>query len=94
MERRKAREVKVGSVVIGGNADIPVQSMTNIPAHDFEGTVSQLLRLQKAGGDIARIAVPEESVAEVFSYAKNNGVTMPLVADIHFDYKIALAALK
>ncbi|MBR5633032.1 MAG: flavodoxin-dependent (E)-4-hydroxy-3-methylbut-2-enyl-diphosphate synthase [Clostridia bacterium] len=94
MERRKTREVKVGSIIIGGTADIPVQSMTNIPAHDFEGTVAQLLRLQKAGCDIARIAVPEESVAEVFGYAKKNGVTMPLVADIHFDYKIALAALR
>ena len=94
MERRNTREVKVGSVLIGGKAEIPVQSMTNIPAHDFEGTAAQLIRLQNAGCDIARVAVPDESVAEVFSYAKKNGVIMPLVADIHFDYKIALAALK
>ncbi len=94
MERRKTREVRVGSIIIGGNSRIPVQSMTNISAGDFEGTTHQLLRLQRAGCDIARIAVPEEKIAEVFTYAKGLGVTMPLVADIHFDYKIALAALR
>ena len=94
MERRNTRKVKVGSLYIGGDADVTVQSMTNVPASDFEGTLAQLKRLEKVGCDIARIAVPEESVAEVFTYAKTNGIHMPLVADIHFDYKIALAALR
>ncbi len=94
MERRISREVRVGGVVIGGNAPVSVQSMTNIPASDFEGTLKQLQTLEAAGCDIARIAVPEESLAEVFRYAKAGGVNIPLVADIHFDYKIALAALR
>ncbi len=94
MTRRKTRRIMVGGVAIGSDAPIPVQSMTNIPAHDFEGTVSQLLRLEKAGCDIVRIAVPKEECAEIFTYAKDHGVKLPLVADIHFDYKIALAALR
>ena len=94
MKRRITTPVNVGGVIIGGDAHIPVQSMTNVPAHDFEGTVAQLLRLEKAGCDVARIAVPDEATAEIFTYAKSKGVSIPLVADIHFDYKIALAALK
>ncbi|MBR6807788.1 MAG: flavodoxin-dependent (E)-4-hydroxy-3-methylbut-2-enyl-diphosphate synthase [Clostridia bacterium] len=94
MDRRKTRQIKVGGVSIGSDSPISLQSMTNIPAHDFEGTTRQLTRLEKAGCDIARIAVPREDCAAIFTYAKSHGVTIPLVADIHFDYKIALASLK
>lgn len=94
MNRRETRKINVGGVVIGGNSMISVQSMTNVPADDFEGTVAQLHRLEKAGCDIARIAVPRVECAEIFTYAKEHGVKLPLVADIHFDYKIALAAIK
>jgi len=94
MNRRESRKINVGGITIGGNSMISVQSMTNVPADDFEGTVAQLYRLEKAGCDIARIAVPRTECAEIFTYAKEHGVKLPLVADIHFDYKIALAALK
>lgn len=89
----KTREVKVGSVVIGGTAPVCVQSMTNTDTMDHEATIAQLMSLQEAGCDIARLAVPCEEAAEIFAVAKSAGVKMPLVADIHFDYKIALAAV-
>ena len=91
--RTKTREVKVGSVVIGGTAPVSVQSMTNKDPMDQTATVNQLLDLQNAGCDIARMAIPTEDAAGIFSVAKSAGITMPLVADIHFDYKIALAAV-
>ena len=94
MTRRKTRQITVGNVKIGSESPIPVQSMTNISAEDFEGTTAQLFRLEKAGCDIGRIAVPREECSGIFTYAKKHGVSIPLVADIHFDYKIALAALK
>ncbi len=91
--RRTTREVKVGSVVIGGTAPVCVQSMTNTDTLDFAATVSQLKRLEAAGCTIARLAVPTEEAAGVFAAAKVEGIKMPLVADIHFDYKIALASV-
>lgn len=91
---RQSKEVKIGSVAIGGTAPVCVQSMTNTDTMDFEATTAQLLALERAGCAIARIAVPKIEAAEVFSYAKSNGVEIPLVADIHFDYRIALAAVK
>lgn len=94
MERKITRTVKAGNVLIGGGNPIPVQSMTNTPAEDFEATARQMLSLQQAGCEIIRAAAPTEAAAEVFAYAKKAGVTIPMVADIHFDYKIALAALR
>ena len=94
MKRRITRAVKVGSVTIGGNAPVSVQSMTNVAAADFEGTVRQLKALENAGCSIARIAVPDTECAKVFTYASEQGVSIPLVADIHFDYKIALEAVR
>ncbi len=94
MERRITKKVQVGNVIIGGGAPVSVQSMTNTPAENFEATVNQMLSLQQVGCDIIRAAAPNEAATEVFSRAKKAGVTVPLVADIHFDYKIALAALK
>ncbi len=94
MERRKTRTVTVGNVKIGGSSYVSVQSMTNAPAEDFEKTVRQLKALENCGCDIARIAIPKIECADVFKFARENGVKLPLVADIHFDYKIALAAVK
>lgn len=92
--RRATKKIKVGSLYIGGDSDISVQSMTNRPAADLEGTLAQTRELEAAGCDIIRLAVPDENAAPVFSYLKKNGIAAPLVADIHFDYKIALAAIK
>lgn len=91
--RRITRKIKVGNRYIGGDSDISVQSMTNRPAKDFAGTLEQAKSLSDAGCDIIRMAVPDEDAAPVFTYLKNGGITVPLVADIHFDYKIALAAI-
>jgi (E)-4-hydroxy-3-methylbut-2-enyl-diphosphate synthase len=70
MKRKITKSIYVRGLAIGGGNEIPVQSMTNVPAHDFNGTVSQLLRLERSGCDIARIAVPKEEYAEIFTYAK------------------------
>ena len=92
--RRVSRQINVGGVLLGGDSPVSVQSMTNVPAHDFGGTAAQVLRLQSAGCDIVRIAVPDIEAAGVFRAVREAGATVPLVADIHFDYKIALAALE
>jgi len=94
MRRHPTRTVKAGSVTIGGQSPVTLQSMTNVPAADFAGTTAQILRLQEAGCEIVRMAVPTAEDAAVFAYAKAHGCTVPLVADIHFDYRIALASLK
>lgn len=93
-ERRKSRQVRAGEIFIGGGAGITVQSMTNAPAHDFEGQAAQIFSLEAAGCDIVRLAVPDEEAAGVFPYLRECGVKIPLVADIHFDYKIALACVR
>lgn len=89
MDRRTSKQVLVGGVAIGGGSPITVQSMLNLPAHDIAGSVEQAKRLQACGCDIIRTAVPDmESVALVA--ALKEAVTVPIVADIHFDYKLAL----
>ena len=92
--RRKSREIKVGGVGIGGNNPISVQSMTNTDPHDKAATLSQVSRLAEAGCDIVRLAIPDIDAADTIRYIKKSGVKVPLVADIHFDYRIALAALE
>jgi len=94
MQRHNTKEVRVGDIIIGGEAPISIQSMTNAPAADFAGTTEQILKLQTGGCDIIRMAVPTVEDAAIFSYAKEHGCKIPMVADIHFDYKIALAAIK
>ena len=89
-----SRVVSTRGVKIGGGNPITVQSMTNTSALDFDGTVAQMMGLQEEGCDIVRLAVPTEECAQVFRIAKERGVTIPIVADIHFDYKITLAAVK
>ncbi len=94
MERKITKKIRIGDTVIGGGSPVLVQSMTNRAPEDFEGTVSQLLALEKAGCDIARISAPTEESTGVFGYAREHGVKLPLVADIHFDYRIALRAVE
>lgn len=90
IKRRKSRQIKVGDVLVGGDAPISVQSMTNTETTDVEATVGQIRRLEDAGVDIVRVSVPSMDAAEAFGEIKKQ-VRVPLVADIHFDYKIALA---
>ena len=92
--RRVSTEIKVGKVAIGGNSKISIQSMTNTDTHDVEATFRQIKELEACGCDIVRLAVPDVLAARTFSELKRRGVTVPLVADIHFDYKIALAAIE
>ena len=92
IERRNSKKVKVGNIFIGGDSKITVQSMLNIPAHDVQGNVKQALSLEKAGCEIIRLAVPDmESIGTV--RALKESLSIPVVADIHFDYKLALASL-
>ncbi len=91
--RRKTKGFLVGGVGIGADYKIPIQSMTNTDTHDIEATFNQIRALEEAGCDIVRLAVPDIAAAEAFSALKARGIKIPLVADIHFDYKIALAAL-
>ena len=87
--RRKSREIRIGNVTIGGNHPIAVQSMLNTPAGDAEACVRQALRLQNAGCEIIRTAVPDlECVNTIYKLKEN--LSIPVVADIHFDYRIAL----
>lgn len=92
--RRKTRTITVGGVQIGGTSPITVQSMTNTDTHDVEATYRQILALEAAGCDIVRLAVPDVEAAATFAALKSRGVSIPLVADIHFNYKIALAAIE
>ena len=90
--RRASRAVKVGRVTVGGGAPVSVQSMTNADSHDFAAVAAQTEELVRVGCDIVRIAVPDSDCVGVFEYVKSRGITVPLVADIHFDYKLAVAA--
>jgi (E)-4-hydroxy-3-methylbut-2-enyl-diphosphate synthase len=89
IKRRKSRKIWVGNVPVGGDAPIAVQTMTNTETTDVAATVAQIRRAQDAGADIVRVSVPSMDAAEAFGKIRQQ-VTVPLVADIHFDYKIAL----
>ena len=88
--RRKTKKIQIGRIAIGGDAPIAIQSMTNTDTHDKEATLSQIRALEKLGCDIVRITVPDLEAADTIPYLKQNGVKIPIVADIHFDYKVAL----
>lgn len=92
MQRRKCKTVNVGGVLIGGTAPISVQSMGCVPSHDVEGTVRQAQALRAAGCDILRIAVPDAEAVRLVEAVKS-AVDIPLVADIHFDYRLALESV-
>ena len=94
LSRRKTREIKVGSVGIGGNYPITVQSMTNTDTHDVESTYRQVRELESAGCDIVRLALTDTEAAKTVGYLKDRGISIPIVADIHFDYRIALVAIE
>jgi len=92
-QRRMTKEVRIGSVVIGGNHPIAIQSMTNTKTEDVKATVEQILRLEAAGCEIIRCAVPTTEAAAALSEIKKQ-IHIPLVADIHFDYRLAIAAME
>ncbi|WP_041523399.1 flavodoxin-dependent (E)-4-hydroxy-3-methylbut-2-enyl-diphosphate synthase [Gilvimarinus agarilyticus] len=89
IKRRKSRQIMVGNVAVGGDAPIAVQSMTNTDTHDVAATVEQVNRIHSAGADIVRVSVPTLEAADAFGEIRKQ-VSVPLVADIHFDYRIAL----
>lgn len=89
INRRSSKRIYVGNVPIGDGAPIAVQSMTNTLTTDVDATVNQIKRIQAVGGDLVRVSVPTMEAAEAFKLIKQQ-VTVPLIADIHFDYRIAL----
>ncbi len=88
--RRKTPTLRVGRIAIGGESPIAIQSMTNTDTHDVAATIAQIKALASAGCDIVRITVPDMEAAETVRIIKEQGITTPIVADIHFDYRIAL----
>jgi (E)-4-hydroxy-3-methylbut-2-enyl-diphosphate synthase len=93
MDRMQTKKVRVGSVYVGGDAPVSVQSMTNTDTRDVKSTVDQIKRLEEAGCDIVRCAVPDmEAALAIKDIVKD--IKIPLVADIHFDYRLALEAIK
>ena len=91
--RMNTKEVKIGNKVIGGNHPILIQSMTNTKTEDVDATVAQILELEQAGCDIIRCAVPTMEAAKALGEIKKQ-IHIPLVADIHFDYRLAIAAME
>lgn len=93
MLRQNTKEIRIGDVVIGGNHPVAIQSMTNTKTEDIKGTVEQIHRLEAAGCEIVRCTVPTLEAAEALREIKKN-IQIPLVADIHFDYRMAIAAME
>jgi (E)-4-hydroxy-3-methylbut-2-enyl-diphosphate synthase len=93
ISRKKTRQIHVGNVNIGGGAPISVQSMTNTPTPNVRETVMQIKRLENAGCEIVRVAVPDEASAMAVSRIKRE-ISIPLIADIHFDHRLAVAAIR
>jgi (E)-4-hydroxy-3-methylbut-2-enyl-diphosphate synthase len=93
MTRRIPKPLKVGKVTVGGDAPIVVQSMTKTDTRDITATINQIKELENCGCEIVRVAVPDREAAESIATIKRS-VSLPLIADIHFDYRLALAALQ
>ncbi len=93
MTRRTSRQLRIGKVPVGGNAPIAVQSMAKTDTRDIHATVDQIKELQDCGCEIVRLAVPDREAAESLATIKKR-VSLPIIADIHFDYRLALGALK
>lgn len=93
MERKVTRKIKLGNIYVGGDSKITVQSMANTDTRDAQSTIEQIKRLEEAKCDIIRVAVPDMEAAEALKAIKN-GINIPLVADIHFDYKLALKSIE
>jgi len=92
MNRRKSRPIQVGKLTIGGDAPISIQSMTKTDTRDVAATVNQIKRLEEIGCEIIRVAVPDMDAARVLGVIKKQ-ISIPLIADIHFDYRLALEAI-
>jgi len=92
LERRKSKQIKVGSVLVGGGAPISVQSMTNTDTRDITATIEQVNNLAAGGCDIVRVAVPDKEAAEALSQIVKMS-NVPIIADIHFNYRLALEAI-
>jgi len=93
IERKKTRQIKIGDVAVGGGAPVSIQSMTNTDTRDTEATIAQIQRLEAAGCEIVRCAVVDENAAKAFRTIRD-AVRIPLIADIHFDYKLAIASME
>ena len=93
MFREKTKEIQIGNVTIGGGNKVAIQSMTNTKTEDVEATVAQILALEKAGCEIIRSTVPTLEAAKALGKIKKQ-IHIPIVADIHFDYKMAIAAIE
>ena len=93
MTRRTSKPLRIGKVTVGGDAPIVVQSMTKTDTRNVQATVNQIKELEDCGCEIVRVAVPDKEAAESLATIKKT-VSLPIVADIHFDYRLALAALK
>jgi len=93
MMRRISKPLRIGKVTVGGDAPIVVQSMTKTDTHDVQATINQIKELEDCGCEIVRVAVPDKEAAECLATIKKR-VSLPIIADIHFDYRLALAALK
>lgn len=93
MERKETREVKIGNIRIGGGQPVCIQSMCNTDTRDAAATVAQILALEKAGCELVRVAIPDMAAADAVGEIKKQ-IHIPLVADIHFDYRLALRAMQ
>jgi len=93
IQRKKTRQITLGNVSIGGGAPVAVQSMCNTDTRDAGKTIDQIRRLEQAGCEIVRLAVPDEAAAKSLGKIRK-GTKLPLIADIHFDYRLALEAVK
>ncbi len=93
IQRKLTRKIHIGNVAIGGDAPISVQSMCNTDTRDVDSTVEQILELQAAGCDLIRVAVPDLEAAKAITEIRSR-ITIPLIADIHFDWRLAVAAME
>ena len=92
-QRRRSKPIQIGKVTVGGDAPIVVQSMTKTDTRDIKATIYQIKELEDVGGELVRLAVPDREAAAAISAIKK-GVSIPIIADIHFDYRLALLALE
>ena len=91
--RKKTKVVKIGDLYIGGDNPITIQSMTNTKTYDVKKTIEQIKKLQDAGCEIIRVSVPDQESADALMEIKKN-IDIPLVADIHYDYRLAIESIK
>ncbi|HEX9062944.1 MAG TPA: flavodoxin-dependent (E)-4-hydroxy-3-methylbut-2-enyl-diphosphate synthase, partial [Clostridia bacterium] len=93
LKRKETKKIPVGDIFIGGDSPITVQSMTNTDTRDIAATINQIKFLEDAGCDIVRVAIPDQEAAMAVKSIKK-GIKIPLVADIHFDYRLAIESMK